>query len=86
MLHDFQKNHYLKKIQAIICLDMMAGGHAPSDDNLQAQLDALEAGLLPLSGSHSGGHGSGFGEGNDFQVGVSTMAAQSVPFPPSKRC
>ena len=21
----FQKNHYLKKIQAIICLDMMAG-------------------------------------------------------------
>lgn len=48
-------------------LSLMAGGHAPSDDNLQAQLDALEAGLLPLSGSHSGGHGSGFGEGNDFQ-------------------
>ena len=36
----------------------LAAGHGPSEDHLQAQLDALEAGLLPLRDV----------QGNDFQV------------------
>ena len=36
----------------------LTAGHGPSEDNLQAQLDALEAGLAPLSDV----------QGNDFQV------------------
>ena len=42
----------------------LTAGHGPSEDNLQAQLDALDAGLPPLLA----GHGGGNGEGNDFQV------------------